>query len=412
MINYLINASICLAAGYLFYWLLLSRQKFLGINRMFLLLIVLASLVFPLLEVSWTTAPTKMAQVLTYVTLPPMETTATSTPSTRPIDIVSVIYLSGLVLSSLFFVWKLISVVRVSRQGRKEEHNGLRLIRTNQKQAFSFFGSIFLPQNLDLDKQETAHVIRHELEHVKGLHSVDLLVLEVAKVLLWFNPIVYALGKALKLEHEFIADEAVIRTHGIAAYEQTLVRMALKGQGIPLSHSFARFPLDKRFKMIYKPKTNTMQKLKILFALPLFAVLFITVSCNDAAEEPIEEIEVPIEIEEQVELLKRSLEEQLEMLKSQGMYEVPVKVEPIVGKAMIKGMLTNARDNAPIANATVTSMPSGNKTISDAEGKYQVDAPKSDTVVVYFADGFEPMNVPRLRYSKVNVTLRSKADIN
>jgi hypothetical protein len=56
--------------------------------------------------------------------------------------------------------------------------------------AASFFGLIFLNSQA-LTEEETQQVLLHERTHAQLFHSVDVLLAEFCKVILWFNPVVY-----------------------------------------------------------------------------------------------------------------------------------------------------------------------------------------------------------------------------
>ncbi|MDX5321572.1 MAG: blaR1 peptidase M56 family protein, partial [Bacteroidota bacterium] len=75
--------------------------------------------------------------------------------------------------------------------------------------AFSFFGSIFLPTHLN--PQDRAFVLQHEWAHVKQMHSLDRLISFVMRCVFWFNPVLYFLEKAIILNHEYLADGAVLQ---------------------------------------------------------------------------------------------------------------------------------------------------------------------------------------------------------
>ena len=51
----------------------------------------------------------------------------------------------------------------------------------------------------------------HELVHIKERHSLDLLFFDLVIAINWFNPLVYRLFKAVKINHEFIADAKASR---------------------------------------------------------------------------------------------------------------------------------------------------------------------------------------------------------
>ena len=53
-------------------------------------------------------------------------------------------------------------------------------------------------------------VLLHEQTHAIQRHSSDLLFVEVLQIIFWFNPLLYFIKKSIKLNHEFLADQAVL----------------------------------------------------------------------------------------------------------------------------------------------------------------------------------------------------------
>ena len=114
------------------------------------------------------------------------------------------------------------------------------------------------------------NILTHEQEHIRMYHSYDLLLLQVVKVLQWFNPFVWLLENDLKALHEYQADEAVIN-QGIDAkqYQQLLVVKAVGNRLQPFANNLRRGSLKKRIIMMYQKKSNRWMMLKALFVLPV-----------------------------------------------------------------------------------------------------------------------------------------------
>jgi len=47
--------------------------------------------------------------------------------------------------------------------------------------------------------------------HASQKHSIDVVFIEGLQVLLWFNPLIYIIKHAIKLNHEFLADQGVLQ---------------------------------------------------------------------------------------------------------------------------------------------------------------------------------------------------------
>src|SRR5690606_20479121 len=70
-------------------------------------------------------------------------------------------------------------------------------------QAYSFFNKV----HIDPELIGYSTIVEHENIHVKHLHSLDILLMELVKIVNWFNPVVYSFHRSVKLNHEYIADD-------------------------------------------------------------------------------------------------------------------------------------------------------------------------------------------------------------
>jgi beta-lactamase regulating signal transducer with metallopeptidase domain len=64
----------------------------------------------------------------------------------------------------------------------------------------------------------------HEFTHVKEKHSRDVIFIELLQTIFWFNPMLIFYKKAIQLNHEYLADEAVVRVYdNVPAYQLLLL---------------------------------------------------------------------------------------------------------------------------------------------------------------------------------------------
>ncbi len=67
---------------------------------------------------------------------------------------------------------------------------------------------------MDLNSPAGKQILRHELFHVKQKHSLDILLLEIFSILLWFNPFCHFIRQELKAIHEYSADAYAAADYG------------------------------------------------------------------------------------------------------------------------------------------------------------------------------------------------------
>jgi len=169
------------------------------------------------------------------------------------------------------------SVIRIKKlKGRKITYQNRTVFLLKQDLApFSFWNTIYLSETYFKDSKIQDSVFLHEEIHVKQKHSADILFVEILKAVFWLNPFLYFYKKAMVNNHEFIADDSVIRKKkNIKSYQELILHEILKQQNLPLIHQFNFNNTKKRFIMMTN-KNSKFAKMKNYLAVPAFAVLAI-----------------------------------------------------------------------------------------------------------------------------------------
>jgi hypothetical protein len=114
----------------------------------------------------------------------------------------------------------------------------------------------------------------HELIHVTQKHTLDVLLIELIKVILWFNPVIHFYKKAIQLNHEFLADEKVATTHkNVPFYQNLLIAKANANPTYYLASNLNYSVTKKRLIMMTKTSSQSTTMLKKIALVPLFAAL-------------------------------------------------------------------------------------------------------------------------------------------
>ena len=150
------------------------------------------------------------------------------------------------------------------------------------------------------------------------------MIAELVCILNWYNPFVWLIKHAIKQNLEFLADDIVIKD---GADKKTYQYLLLKVTGyspLSIASSFKLSSLKQRIYMMNKARTSQKHLLKLLFVLPLMAVIMRAFRDNNAP--------VPNSI-------GHSSKEEPLML-SELTYNIPdVNVDMIVKKAQDKSLL-------------------------------------------------------------------------
>lgn len=129
-------------------------------------------------------------------------------------------------------------------------------------------------------------ILGHELTHVKQKHSIDILFLELLMIFAWFNPILYLYRKAIKLNHEFLADESVINTiSDTQTYQLLLLDKASQSNSLLLTSPFNYLLTKKRIIMMSKNASQKVAILKQIALIPLIAATGFLLTAKTIAQD-------------------------------------------------------------------------------------------------------------------------------
>ena len=187
-------------------------------------------------------------------------------------DIISYIYIVGVVFFLMKFVYNIVKIYKI-RAGKKiETIDDVNFIYTNESHIpFSFLKNIYIPKdNLD------AMIIKHEMSHVKNYHSVDVILMEIMIAFQWFNPFIRMIKNELKSNHEFIADSEAIKDEDEKSnYMMLLLQQCTADDFSTIANNFSFLLTKKRISMITKNQKVKGSVIKVLLTLPVFALLIL-----------------------------------------------------------------------------------------------------------------------------------------
>ncbi len=218
--GYWIDSQICVVVLWAIYALLLHRRIDLRVSRAYLLLFVPAGMLLPLLKLPLLPAVEPVSAVwidpsmlLPYAAPEPI---VAVTPAVDWNEVFRWIYLSGAAVMLLWLGWDVLRAFRklFSTRAHRRQIDGLQVVfDPSAKGAYSLFGTVFVGEAYN-DPAALPQLLAHERTHVRKKHSRDLLVANLYRCLLWFNPAVWNSRKLLREVHEFQADQTVIRQGG------------------------------------------------------------------------------------------------------------------------------------------------------------------------------------------------------
>ena len=284
---YLLKSAACLALLMLFYKALLEKENMHIFKRYYLLAAVPVSVAIPL--VTFTryveTSPTLAEpEVFFLTTSASSEGIAAWIPS-----FLLGIYLVGVLFFGIKFVRNFRDLVQKIRKNPKVQNDSTtRVLLQENVPPHTFWTYIFLNRKKYEKKEIPNEVFEHEQAHARQLHSADVLLVELFQIVFWFYPVVYLLKQSIKLNHEFLADRAVLRK-GVkrSSYQHTLLSFSSSGFQGDLVNPISYSSIKKRFTVM---KTKTSKK-AILLRTFLLAPLLLGLLYSFSTTETVEVIE-------------------------------------------------------------------------------------------------------------------------
>jgi len=291
LINYLWEGAICLTLLWLFYKVFLERNTFFAWNRAFLLSALIVALAFPALNLT-SISGINLGNESFVLQLPTFEFDGSnqlqsSTSLFSLSNLVLGVYFTGMLFTLSRFVIGIVSLIVQTRKAKATYRGKYTLLEHPTFEPSSFFHLIFLPEGALQMQQKVDWIIAHETTHADYRHSLDKLLLQVVKIVFWFYPIHQMYEKALEVLHEYQVDKQMTQDFPLEEYARLLLNLAKpKNPGI-LVHNFNQFQIKKRLTMMTQPKSKWMARSMYAFALPLFACLFVLISCAPNEDMPI-----------------------------------------------------------------------------------------------------------------------------
>ena len=273
---YLAQSAICLATLYLIYKVAMSYETLHSFNRVLLLGSVLLSALLPLCHVrivkEYDAAPTVSAieiddMVVAEVAELGVDYIALLKDVAVLVFLVGVAFMLVRLAVGIYSVWRLIH----SGQMSVIEEDVTLTVVDSLSSPFSWFGHIVASKS-DVDQYRDM-IITHELAHIRLRHSLDVLAVDLALCLWWFNPALWLLRRELQSLHEYQADEAVLN-RGVDAktYQMLLIKRAVGSRLHSVANCLNHSNLKNRITMMCKNQSSRWAATKALLVVPMVAV--------------------------------------------------------------------------------------------------------------------------------------------
>ncbi len=273
---YLGQSALCLAALYLIYKVAMSHETLHIFNRVILLGSVILSALLPLCRVKvvkeYDPLPTVASIEVDDVVVAEVAELGVDYVSLFK-DIAVALFIIGLAFMLLRLVASTYSVWRLIHSGpmRVIEDDVTLTVVSKLSSPFSWFGHVVASEE-DINLYRDM-ILSHELAHIRLRHSWDVLFVDLALCLWWFNPAMWLLRRELQSLHEYQADDAVLN-EGVDAknYQMLLIKRAAGARLHSVANCLNHSNLKNRITMMCKKNSSRWAAAKALLVLPVVAI--------------------------------------------------------------------------------------------------------------------------------------------
>lgn len=305
LLPYILKSTLCLSLLYLAFRTVMRKETFFALNRILLLAVVTCSTLIPLINLPQIIQPVMQEKLMPafpvienhlpefpVVADPPQIYGAENMKAEMPerpfpvMQLTGYIYLAGMLFSLLVLIHGLVILLLLFRKAEIQKMEGYKLLIIEKDiPAFSFWKLIFISRADYTEHGPT--ILAHEQQHIRLGHFYDLLLMEMAKMIHWFNPVIYWLIQDLKAIHEYQADQHTL-TKGIDArkYQLLIIEKGVGHQRLALANSFNHCQIKKRITMMNKQTTGKAWRWKVAIFLPLLALLLMAFGREVENEPP------------------------------------------------------------------------------------------------------------------------------
>ena len=291
--TYLLKMLLVSAVLLGYYYLFLRKTAAHLFNRYYLLAAVFLALQLPLVHIPFTYSDPVTETAIELIH--PRGITIRPDPKLTPTQMIDA-YQEGIVrqswyvlgvygLIALLFLWPLFRSLYLIRR-LKKRYTPLRVAdiyvypTREAGTPFSYFNHLFWNEEIPTDTEQGQLIFRHELYHIRQLHSLDILALESVRRLFWCNPFFFLILRELKVVHEFLADRHAIESvpdpsrNQRSTYAEWLVWQSQGVSGIQrLAHSFYHPQLQLRIGMLLRPAPKNAGRITRWLSIPLILLL-------------------------------------------------------------------------------------------------------------------------------------------
>jgi len=294
MMSFLVISSLCLSSLLLFYIFVFENEKINQFKRLFLWFCIAFSMTIPFVNINLNTAALPINTKEIFLETLTLNLTIKSTRVENS-DIFFALYIVGFTVMLFRFAKNLYDIYTTTKRNKNFKSDSVTIILLQENcLPHTFLNYIFLHEKSFLNGEIPHEILQHEKTHAQQWHSVDIIMIEIIKTIFWFNPIFHAYKKAMQRNHEFLADEQVVKEKcNIGEYQTQLLNYISTEQRYLLTSNINYSLTKKRFIMMTTIVSN--QKIYIKISKLVLLLLCLTSAFGTTAiaqKKPTTELQV------------------------------------------------------------------------------------------------------------------------
>lgn len=282
MITFLIKSTACLIVLYGFYHIFLRHQKILLFNRFYLIFSLVFSMIIPRIVI-----PIKSNLPLN-ITIDRFSLTTgqfiqgetISENSSSLFTYQNILFGLYILITAILLIRFALNIFKLIRKIIKSQRvvtSKTTLVLVEEKAyLYSFCKYIFVNRSDFENGKIQKELLLHEEAHCLQYHSIDIIIIELINIFLWFNPAIWLFRKSILLNHEYYADNQVLTNSDSIDYHQLLVSLVIQNNTNYLVSNFKYSQIKNRLIMMTKCSPSKYAILRKIAGISLFLYLGIT----------------------------------------------------------------------------------------------------------------------------------------
>ncbi|MBK0378965.1 M56 family metallopeptidase [Mucilaginibacter segetis] len=277
-------ALLLFCAGYYF---VLRRLTFYSLNRVYLVTAILFASVYPKIDLAGFAKKhediTGTVQNAILNLQLPAQNVVKQIAHPDYWLVATIIFWLGAAFLFIRLAIQLLSLLKLYHESQPDNLHGHNIRVISGKAApFSFWRSIYInPANHK--PEDIKAILLHEQVHVKGWHSIDILIAELSSIFYWFNPGIWLIKKAVRENIEFITDRKILnKGFDSKAYQYSLLNVSFNNSTPGIVNHFNISTIKKRIIMMNTQRSSNYNLTRYVLIIPAVTALLLVFTLTKA----------------------------------------------------------------------------------------------------------------------------------